>query len=84
MGAPTSWIMSEICWQYLEHIHYFHILTQYRVIGHFMYVDDILIVHSLTQTKAKEILDEIIDFSPNIDVTLEKEQKTLLIFWTFK
>jgi len=49
-----------------------------------MYVDDILIVHSLTQTKAKEILDEIIDFSPNIDVTLEKEQKTLLIFWTFK
>lgn len=39
-----------------------------------MYVDDILILSSLTQTKAKEIMDGFINFSPNIDFTLEREQ----------
>jgi len=37
-----------------------------------MYVDDILILHSLTQTKAKEILDGF--FPPNTDFTLEQEE----------
>jgi len=45
-----------------------------------MYVDDILIVHSPTQTKAKEILDEIINFPPNIGFTLEEEQNSALNF----
>jgi len=49
-----------------------------------MYVDDILIVHSLTQTKVKEILDEIITFSQNIDFTLEKEQNDTLNFLDIK
>jgi len=49
-----------------------------------MYVDDILIVHSLTQTNAKEILDEFINFSPNIDFTLEEEQNNILNFLDIK
>jgi len=49
-----------------------------------VYVDVILIVHRLTQTKAKEILDEIINFSPNIDFTLEKEQNNTLNFLDIK
>jgi hypothetical protein len=36
MGELTSWIMSEICWEYLEHNYSFHILTQHEVIGYFM------------------------------------------------
>jgi hypothetical protein len=43
-----------------------------------MYIDDILIVHSLTQTNAKTILDEFINVSPNIDFTLEQEQNNTL------
>lgn len=77
---PLSEICQEICCQYLEHTYCFHILTQYGVIGYFMYVDDILIVHSPTQTKAKEILDEIINFPPNIGFTLEEEQNSALNF----
>ena len=46
-----------------------------------MYVDDILIVRSLTQTNAKEILDESVNFSPNIDFTLSQEQNNTLNFF---
>jgi hypothetical protein len=46
-----------------------------------MYVVNILIVHSLTQTNAKEILDEFINFSPNIYFTLEQEQNNTLNFF---
>ena len=66
---------------YLEHTYYFHILTQHGVTGYFMYVDDILIVRSLTQTNAKEILDESVNFSPNIDFTLSQEQNNTLNFF---
>jgi hypothetical protein len=49
-----------------------------------MYFDDILVVHSLTQTKDKEVLEEYINFSPNVEFTLEKEQNNTLKFLDIK
>jgi hypothetical protein len=43
-----------------------------------------MIVHSLTQINAKEIMDEFINFSPNIDFTLEQEQNNTLNFLDMK
>jgi len=44
MGAPTSFIMSEIYLQFTENTKTYDILRYSKVEGYFRYLDDILLV----------------------------------------
>jgi len=46
MGAPTSSVLPELYIQYLENTTILDILCKFKILGHFRYVDDILIVYN--------------------------------------
>jgi hypothetical protein len=46
MGAPTSSILSEVFPQHIEHTAIYDIIVRNKILGHFMYVDDILIAYN--------------------------------------
>jgi hypothetical protein len=70
VGAHSSSIMSEIYLQCQENSCIVHILIKYETVVYFRYVDDIVIVYSLTRTNDLEILDEFSKVSPNPDFTM--------------
>ena len=72
MGALTSSIFSEIYLQYLENTKIFDILINYRIVGYFRYVDDILIVYKKEPTNIQEILDLLNNVTPTITFTMEE------------
>ena len=72
MGALTSSIFSEIYLQYLENTKIFYILINYRIVGYFRYVDDILIVYKKELTNIQEILDLLNNVTPTITFTMEE------------
>lgn len=56
MGAPTSSVLSEIYLQYLENTKIFDIMRDYRLLGYFRCVDDILIAYKDSLTNIHEII----------------------------
>jgi hypothetical protein len=58
MGAPTSALIAETFLQNLEHSHIYSILTKYKIIGYFRYVDDILITYDKNKTHIDTMITE--------------------------
>ena len=52
VGPPASSVMSDVYWQYLEHSNIVDILIKYEMTICFRYVDDKIVVHSVTFTNA--------------------------------
>ena len=73
-GGPTSSVFSEIYLQYLENTKIFDILINDRIIGYFMYVDDILIVYKKELTNIQEILDLFNNITPMVTFTMDEEE----------
>ena len=80
MGAPTSSIFSEVFLQHIESTAVFEILVQNRIIGHFRYVDDILIVYNDSITNMHDVFDSFNNLTHNINFTMEKETDNSINF----
>jgi hypothetical protein len=50
MGAPTSSILLEVYLQYMENATIYELLIKHKVVGYFMYVDDILVMYKNDET----------------------------------
>ena len=73
MRPPTSSIFSKIYLQYLKNTKICDILINYRIVGYFRYVDDILIVYKKELTNIQEILDPFNNMTPTMTFTMEEE-----------
>jgi hypothetical protein len=80
MGAPTSFLFSEVYLQYMENNKIFELLLRHKVEGYFRYVDDILIVYKDDGTNTHEVLDDFNSLIPSMKFTLEKEENNKINF----
>jgi hypothetical protein len=80
MGAPTSAIIAETYLQNLEHNQIYSILTKYKIIGYFRYVDDILIIYDKNKTHIDTMITEFNTIHPTINFTIENEENNKLNF----
>ena len=80
MGAPSSAILSEVYFQQLEHTKIIKTLTQYNIIRHFRYVDDVLMVYDETVTDIHEVHAAFNELFPTIKFTIEKETENNINF----
>jgi len=80
MGAPSSSILSELYFQYIEHTAIFDTLTKFNILGYFRYVDDILLVYDNTTTDIQDVLHEFNNAAHPMSFTLEEETNNQLNF----
>jgi len=80
MGAPTTYILSEIYLQFLENTKIFDILKEAKIDGYFRYVDDILIIYNENKTDVDHVLSSFNEITPSLNFTLEREQENKLNF----
>jgi len=80
MGAPTSFMLSEIYLQSIENTKMYDILQHSKVEGYFRYVDDILLVYEDNLTNIEEVLNLFNNITPGLEFTLEQEQDGKLSF----
>jgi hypothetical protein len=80
MGAPTSSIFSLLLLQYLENTKMIDILLQHKVIGHFCYKDDILIIYSIDTTNFYDVLNIFNNVMPSMNFTIEEENDNKINF----
>jgi len=78
MGTPTSSIFSEIFLQHIENTKIYDILLEHRIMGYFLYVDDILIVYKNDTTDIHDVLNLFNDTMPNMNFILEEEKENQL------
>lgn len=60
MGALTSSTPSKYYIQYLEHICITTVLNKYKMLGYFIYVDNILVIYNDETTDISDMLLEFI------------------------
>jgi hypothetical protein len=80
MGAPSSFIFSEIYLHYIENTKVSKLLLGYKVEGYFRYIDDVLIKHKEDQTNIHTTLEDFKSLIPNMKFTLEKEENNKINF----
>ena len=80
MEAPTSSIFSELYLQHLENTVVFQILVRHKTVGHFRYVDDILIICNDNNTDIHEVLVLFNNVSLTISFTIQIEKENSINF----
>jgi hypothetical protein len=80
MGAPSSALLSEIFLQHLEITEVYNILMQYRILGYFWYVDDILIVFNSDITDIHAVNRAFNTLAPSLKFTMELESNHKINF----
>jgi hypothetical protein len=80
MGAPTSAILAEVHIQHLEHKQLYPILTRHQTMGHFRYVDDILMIYNKNKTNIHEIQAEFNKKATSIKFTIKEEYHNSINF----
>jgi len=80
MGAPTSYILSEVYLQYMENTTIYESLIKHKVEGYFMHVDDILKVYKEDKKNIHKLLEDFNNLVPSLKFTLEKEQNNQINF----
>jgi hypothetical protein len=71
---------SEIYLQHLEITQIVNILLQHHTVGHFRYVDDILIVYKQDLTNIQNVLTKFNSLTPNLNFTIEEEKNNSINF----
>jgi hypothetical protein len=80
MRAPTSPILSEFYFQFLENTTIYSLLRDYNISGFFRYVDDILILYKENTTNIDDLLSTFIKLTTNLKFTLVKETEGKINF----
>jgi hypothetical protein len=80
MGAPSSFIFSEIYLQFLEHNEILKILSDHKIVSYSRYVDDILLIYNHTITNIEQVLKAFNNIHNNIQFTLEKADNNKIDF----
>jgi hypothetical protein len=80
MGAPTSSLFSEIYLYHLEITQIVDILLQYRTVGYFQHINDILVVYKQNLTNIQEVLTKFNNLTPKFNFTLEEETNKSISF----
>jgi predicted transport protein len=80
MGAPSSAVLSEVYLQHLEHTEIIKIITQHNILGHFRYVDDILMIYDENSTDIHEVYIAFNNIAPTIKFTIETENDNNINF----
>ena len=58
VGAPTSFILSEVYLQYMQNTTIHELLKKHRIEGYFRYVDDSLVVYNDDNTNIYNVLED--------------------------
>jgi hypothetical protein len=81
MGAPFLPILAETYIQNIEHnIIIINILQNYKIIGYYRYVDDVLLVYNKQITDFNNTLKQFNDINPKLQFTIEKEKRQCFNF----
>jgi len=80
MGAPTSSILSELYFQFMEHPKLYTILLQNNILVYFRYVDDILVLYNDFKTDIDKFLDYFNNAMPAMTFSIEKETDNSINF----
>jgi len=72
MGAPTSFILSEVYLLYMENTTIYELLIKHKVEGYFRYVDDIFVMKKGDKTNIHRLLEDFNNLVPSMKFTLEK------------
>jgi hypothetical protein len=80
MGAPFSPILSEIYIQNIEHSIIINILQNYKILGYYRYVDDILLVYNKKIADISNTLKQFNEINPKLQFTIEKEKDNVINF----
>jgi hypothetical protein len=80
MGAPTSSVFSEICWQHIENTKIIDIILEHHILGCFRYVDDILVVYKNDTTNIHDVLDIFNSIIPTTKFIMEDEKENKINF----
>ena len=70
MGAPISSIFSEIYLQFLEGTQLLDILIRHKILGYFLYVDDIFVIYNASTTSTQTVVDQFNDTSSKLSFTI--------------
>jgi hypothetical protein len=80
MGAPLSPILSEIYIQNIEQNIIINILQNYKILGYYRYVNDILLVFNQQITNINNTLKQFNEINPKLQFTIEKEKDNVINF----
>jgi len=80
VGAPTSFILSEVYLQYMQNTTIHELLKKHRIEGYFRYVDDSLVVYNDDNTNIYNVLEDFNNLAPKLKFTFEEEQNNQISF----
>jgi hypothetical protein len=75
----SVWTVSEICIQNIEQNIIINILQNYKILGYYRYVDDILLVYNKQMTNINT-LKQFNEINPKLHFTVEKEKDKVINF----
>jgi len=74
MGAPTSDLFAEFFLQYLEQLHISQLSDKHKIIKHFRYADDVLVIYNTNHTDVQSVLKDFNTLHPRLKFTAEGEK----------
>jgi hypothetical protein len=80
MGAPFSLTLSETYVQNIEHNIIVNVLQNYKVLGYYRYVDDIILVYKKQITDINNRQKQFNEINPKLQFTIEKENDNVINF----
>jgi hypothetical protein len=76
MGAPFSPILAETFLHNIAH----NIIQNYKILGYYRYVVDVLLVYNTQITDINNTVKEFNEINPKLQFTFEKEEDSVINF----
>jgi hypothetical protein len=80
MGVPFSPLPTETYIQNIEHSIIINVLQNYKILGYYRYVDDILFVYNKQLTDINNTFKQFNEINPKLQFTIEKEKDNVINF----